>query len=261
MKFYGNQEDDLPLDEPFPLGKPFTFDETFEVRTETSGEGTDYFKERIKEAQTSMGTRTAFFYGTLMAQEVLYNVIFGPTGSRYNIQNVKPTPAILHNHKRSRVKYCDYPGVIPQEGHSVRGTYVTGLTDGDIYRLDMFEGPQYSLRTVRVRLLKTEGDEVTGEGNVEGDEVETQTYIWIDSLAKLEDKEWDYAAFRKEKLALWSGGEPEQQGWDDGEKPEESVDATGGRFGNGQIAQDLSKEHEKLKQQEGNEGEPLKSAV
>lgn len=52
-----------------------------------------------------------------------------------------------------------------------------------------------------------------------------------------------------------------EQGWDDEEKPEESIDPTGGRFGNGQIAQDLSKEHEKLKQQEGNEGEPLKSAV
>lgn len=36
-KFYGNQEDDLPLD-----------------RTE---------EERIKEAQTKMGDRTAFFYG------------------------------------------------------------------------------------------------------------------------------------------------------------------------------------------------------
>ena len=37
MRFYGNQEDNLPLDE-----------------TE---------EERIKEAQTKMGDRTAFFYG------------------------------------------------------------------------------------------------------------------------------------------------------------------------------------------------------
>jgi gamma-glutamylcyclotransferase (GGCT)/AIG2-like uncharacterized protein YtfP len=153
MKFYGNQEDDLPLDQ-----------------TE---------EERIQEAQTKMGSRTAFFYGkssdsfhtspladiyistgTLMAKEVLFNVIFGTsTVSRYNIQTVTQTPAILHDHKRSRVKYCDYPGVIPQEGHSVRGTYVTGLTDGDIYRLDMFEGSQYELQTVRVRLLESEGDE------------------------------------------------------------------------------------------------------
>lgn len=51
-----------------------------------------------------------------------------------------------------------------------------------------------------------------------------------------------------------------EQGWDDEEKAEENIDPTGGRFGNGQIAQDLGKEHEKLKQQEDNDGEPLKSA-
>jgi hypothetical protein len=216
-----------------------------------------------------------------MAKEVLYNVIFGTSEvSRYNIQTITQAPAILHNHKRSRVKHCDYPGVIPQEGHSVRGTYVTGLTDGDIYRLDMFEGSQYELQTVHVRLLKSEGDAATGKGNVEGDEVETQTYIWTDTHERLEDKEWDYATFRKEKLSRWSGGEPEgqcllqvlrtlerqlttspEQGWDDEEKVKESIDPTGGRFGNGQIAQDLGKEHEKLKEQKGDDGEPLKSAV
>jgi hypothetical protein len=52
-----------------------------------------------------------------------------------------------------------------------------------------------------------------------------------------------------------------EHGWEDEEKPEESIDPTGGRFGNGQIAQDLEKEHEKLKQQKGDDGEPLKSAV
>ncbi|TIA48337.1 hypothetical protein D6C79_04150 [Aureobasidium pullulans] len=223
----------------------------------------DYsFADRIKRAQTSMGSRTAFFYGTLMAKEVLFQVIFGTsTVSKYNIQTVTQTPAILHNHKRSRVQHCDYPGVIPSEGHSVRGTYVTGLTDGDIYRLDMFEGSQYELKTVRVRLLKTEGDEATGEGNVEGEEMETQTYIWIDDKERLEDKEWDYATFRKEKLHRWAGGEPEEQGWDDDVKTDENVDPTGGRGGNGHIAQKLAEEHEKLKQESGNEGEPLKSAV
>ncbi|KAI5243059.1 hypothetical protein E4T42_07516 [Aureobasidium subglaciale] len=219
-------------------------------------------EERISHAQTKMGDRTAFFYGTLMAQEVLYRVIFGTsTVSRYNVQTVTQTPAILHNHKRSRVRYCDYPGVIPSKGHSVRGTYVTGLTDGDIYRLDMFEGTSYELRGVRVRLLKSEGDEATGEGNVEGEEVETKTYIWIDEEDRLEDKEWDYATFRKEKLSRWSGGEPEEQGWDDDKEKTEDIDPTGGRFGNGQIAQDLEKEHEKLKQQGDDDGEPLKSAV
>lgn len=41
MKFYGNQDDDLPED--------YTFE------------------ERIEHAQTKMGTRTAFFYGNAMS--------------------------------------------------------------------------------------------------------------------------------------------------------------------------------------------------
>ncbi|KAI4723072.1 hypothetical protein E4T48_00738 [Aureobasidium sp. EXF-10727] len=262
MKLYGNEEDYLipdDVEEGRNREDDSSIDDTEEgCNTEDNLSIDCTFEERIERAQTKMGDRTAFFYGTLMAKEVLYNVIFGTSSiSRYNIQTVTQTPAILHDHKRSRVKHCDYPGVIPEKGHSVRGTYVTGLTDGDIYRLDMFEGTQYSLRTVRVKLLTSEGDAATGSGNVEGDEVETQTYIWTAKVEYLEDKEWDYAAFRKEKLAMWSGGEPEEQGWDD----EETIDPTGGRFGNGQIAQNLSKEHEKLKQQEGNDGEPLKSAV
>jgi hypothetical protein len=145
-----------------------------------------------------------------MAKEVLFSVIFGMSAiSKHSVQTITQTPAILHNHQRSRVRHCDYPGVVPSEKHSVRGTYVTGLTDGDIYRLDMFEGSQYSLQTVRVRLLKSEGDAATGEGNVEGEEVETQTYIWTAGKDGLEDKEWDYATFREDKLRHWINGEPE----------------------------------------------------
>ena len=49
MKFYGNQEDDLPLDDLPP----------------------DYtFEERIEHAQTNMGTRTAFFYGNKILSPV-----------------------------------------------------------------------------------------------------------------------------------------------------------------------------------------------
>ena len=42
---------------------------------------------------------------------------------------------------------------------------------------------------------------------------------------------------------------------------DENIDPTGGRGGNGHIAQKLAEEHEKLKQESGDEGEPLKSAV
>lgn len=51
MKFYGNQEDDLPLDDFPPNALP------------PNDWSTGYFEKRIKYAQTNMGTRTAFFYG------------------------------------------------------------------------------------------------------------------------------------------------------------------------------------------------------
>lgn len=69
---------------------------------------------------------------------------------------------------------------------------------------------------MRPRLLKkkTEGGEdpvITGEGkNEEGDEeeeVDAETYIWVGGEGYLEDTEWDFEEFRKEKLRFWVGGE------------------------------------------------------
>lgn len=37
--------------------------------------------------------------------------------------------------------------------------------------------------------------------------VDTQTYIWIAPESELEDGEWDFEHFRREKLHLWAGAE------------------------------------------------------
>ena len=90
----------------------------------------------------------------------------------------------------------------------MRGTYVTGLSDADIWRLDIFEGDEYERKKVKARLLTTVGNE-SGEGNIEGDEVEGETYIWIAGRDKLEDEEWDFAEFQREKMRYWVGAEGE----------------------------------------------------
>lgn len=208
--------------------------------SESDTDPRDYtYEGRIKHAQERMGDRTAFFYGkspsthlsfhlslfshqsqsntltptgTLMAKEVLYRVIFGTSNpSKHAPITITTTPALLPNHLRTRVLHADYPAVTPSPGHSVLGTYVTGLTNADIYRLDLFEGPQYTLRDVKIRLLKKEGD-AKGHGNVEGKEVETQTYIWIAGDDLLEHAEWDIETFRREKLRRWVGDSDEFQG-------------------------------------------------
>ena len=117
-------------------------------------------------------SHSAFFYGTLMAPPVLHRVIWGPSSTISSSTAPTPTPnppphaspllirpAVLPGYRRHRVRGADYPAIVPcsDDGKSegdgksetsdhaaaVRGTLVQGLTDGDIWRLDIFEGGEY----------------------------------------------------------------------------------------------------------------------
>lgn len=112
-------------------------------------------------------------------------------------------PAILHGYCRRRVQYADYPGMVEDPGHTVRGTVVSGISKANLERLDFFEGGQYDRRVVRPMLLVQAGDEATGQGNVEGEQIVTESYIFLDTR-DLEDKEWDFAEFKRDKLQKWT---------------------------------------------------------
>lgn len=148
-----------------------------------------------------------------MAPQVLSRVCHG---NHDNVQNpnIKTRPALLHNYRRHKVKGADYPAILPHdtsEASSVRGIIVSGLTDGDIWRLDMFEGDEYERRRVKARILAVEGDE-NGKGQVESDEeVEAETYIWIAGKHRLAKGEWDFRKFVKEKMVHWVGVEGEEE--------------------------------------------------
>ncbi|KAI6825862.1 hypothetical protein KC315_g7905 [Hortaea werneckii] len=191
---------------------------------------------------------SAFFYGTLMAPQVLHRVCHGsssPDNPVYAAHNLQTYPAILHDHRRHRVRSADYPAVLPVPGSTVRGTYVTGLTDGDIWRLDIFEGSEYRRDKVTVHLLKEVGD-ASGTGNVEGDAVEAETYIWISDPSDLEEGEWDFQQFQEQKMRFWVGSEGagEYAGRASIIEVDEAVqqqqqDGTGGRGFNGHITSAL----------------------
>ncbi|EUC46742.1 hypothetical protein COCMIDRAFT_35609 [Bipolaris oryzae ATCC 44560] len=204
-------------------------------------------------------THTAFFYGTLMAPPVLHRVIWGsptpPTPAHASLLHIRP--AILHAHQRRKVKGADYPGVVPVTATaSVRGTLVQGLTDGDIWRLDVFEGSEYVRRKVGVRVLlpsrKVEGggekEEEGGMGdlaqreedNVEGEEVEAETYFWVAGEHRLEGEEWDFTEFVREKMGRWVGG-VELEDVDNAVAAAQG-DPTGGRGANGDITRQLNQE-------------------
>lgn len=162
----------------------------------------------IKDMPTDQ-PRSAFFYGTLMAPKVLHRVCHGSMSSDnpiYASHQLRASPAILPDHQRHKVKFADYPGLLPKPGSSVRGTFVTGLTPNDIWRLDLFEGDEYARQKVKCRILTNVGDE-DGKGNVEGEDVEAETYIWVGGEEALEDAEWDFAEFQKEKMRYWVGSE------------------------------------------------------
>ncbi|KAH8177247.1 gamma-glutamyl cyclotransferase, AIG2-like domain-containing protein [Sarocladium implicatum] len=148
------------------------------------------------------GDETAFFYGTLMAPEVFFSVCYGDSNPPKVIQNLHTfIPAILHDHCRHRVRFADYPGVIPEPGHSVRGILATGLTDANVAKLDVFEGSDYLRKKTSIKLLKKENGK-----EVEGTAEEAWVYLFKDP-EDLEKVEWDFEEFRREKMRNWTRGD------------------------------------------------------
>ena len=147
-----------------------------------------------------------------MAPEVLHRVVRGPTTTTESHQSLSMVrPAILHDYHRCKVRNADYPAIIPMDGACVRGSFVSGLSDAAMRRLDIFEGSEYIRRHVKLKLLEQVGD-VDGKGNVEGEEVEAETYVWCSPMSELENEEWDFAEFQREKMHRWVGSCAEHPG-------------------------------------------------
>ncbi|KAE8857359.1 hypothetical protein PTNB29_08426 [Pyrenophora teres f. teres] len=214
-----------------------------------------------------MPSHTLFFYGTLMAPPVLHRVIWGsptpPTEAHASLLHIRP--AILHSHRRHRVEGADYPALVPVPStsedpspSSVRGALVTGLTDGDIWRLDIFEGDEYTREKVRVRILTEQngnegGADVLGVGasdggEIEGEEVDTETYIWTAGAHRLEPNEWDFKEFVRERMERWVGGGVGERdvGFDDVDNATSTSrdDPTGGRGAFGDISRQLAQQQQ-----------------
>ncbi|PNS16535.1 AIG2-like protein [Sphaceloma murrayae] len=203
-----------------------------------------------------MGDRTLFFYGTLMSPAILHRVIHGPSNPTFPTPSssyVRTCPAMLHSHRRHRVRSADYPAIVPDTASDacVRGTFATGLTDADVGRLDIFEGDEYERRFVKVRKLiigKSAGagqDQELEDGTQEeGEEAEVETYVWIAGKQRLEDDEWDFETFKKEKMRFWIGsdGTEGSTGREEFEAVDQA-DGTGGRSVNGSIGRQLEQHH------------------
>lgn len=177
-----------------------------------------------------------------MVPQILHRVIHGQADPEpWQKAMLRFQPAILHGYRQHRVENADYPGIVAvpetqpetespapktSAGTSVIGTLVSGLTDGDVYRLDRFEGSEYEKRRVTVRVLREKqggehshaGEGVTAESQLremlnagaesagEG-EVSAVTYVYTAGRDMLEDAEWDFGSFKRDKLAWWVGAD------------------------------------------------------
>lgn len=131
-----------------------------------------------------------------MAPEVFFTVCFRLSSPPADVRSkYRFRPAVLPGYCRHRVRFADYPGVVEDDtpGREVRGAFVDGLTAENMAKLDLFEGSEYERRTVRVRLLDDGG----------GAEAETQVYVFKQRM-HLEDREWDFDEFRRDKLKHWA---------------------------------------------------------
>lgn len=137
-----------------------------------------------------------------MAPEIFYSVCYGESNPPAAIKSLHTlTPAVLHGYCRHRVQFADYPGIIAEDGHSVRGIYATGLTEANMHKLDYFEGSEYERKNVKVKLLRKDGDK-----EVEGEEVGAVTYVFL-FPEQLERGEWDFEQFRRDKMRFWARGD------------------------------------------------------
>lgn len=181
-----------------------------------------------------------------MAPQVLHRIIHGRAEpDHWQKAMLRFQPAVLHGYRRHRVRHADYPAIVPvskdassstteskstlSSGSSVFGTLVSGLTEGDVHRLDIYEGSEYAREHVKVRTLQEslhQGEKALSSTDAqlrdvldaagsefadEADEVDAMTYVWIAGKDDLEEAEWDFEAFKRDKMPWWV--EADEKDW------------------------------------------------
>ncbi|KAF9188211.1 hypothetical protein BGZ51_000738 [Haplosporangium sp. Z 767] len=146
-----------------------------------------------------------FFYGSLMEPRVLASITRpGPEADLYTVR------ASIEGYIRHPYHDAPYPGMIPSQDkmQAVEGLLVFGHTLMDRFRLDQFEGSEYTREVLSVKIL----DPVPGAYNVEGrhkplsqgDLVQAYVYIFTGPREHLDQsREWDFEAFQRDHLDVW----------------------------------------------------------
>ncbi|CAO3579184.1 unnamed protein product [Absidia cylindrospora] len=148
-------------------------------------------------------SEAAFFYGTLMATEIIGDVLCGKSAPRAiktkKLASLQLTKALLKGHRRYAVKHATYPGVLESDNTAdqVHGILCQGLTLRDVAALDDYEGDEYKRQMTKVSLeMDDQGHDDQGKTTP----VSCQVYLWIAGKDQLKDHDWDYEHWRQHHL-------------------------------------------------------------
>ncbi|KAF9357331.1 hypothetical protein BGX34_009434 [Mortierella sp. NVP85] len=146
-----------------------------------------------------------FFYGSLMSPAVL-NAVTRP-GPESNLYTVR---ASIEGYVRHPYRNQPYPGMIASHDKTlvVEGNLVFGHTLMDRFRLDQFEGDEYTREVLPVKVH----DVVPGAFNVQGqsnplaagDIIHAYVYVFTGPHGCLDQtREWDFEAFQRDHVKQW----------------------------------------------------------
>lgn len=121
-----------------------------------------------------------FVYGTLLSSEIIEKL----TGKTF-----ETTHAVLEGYKIYCVKDCDYPAIIQQEGSKTVGLLFENMDDFSLAIISFYEGGEYKQRQVKV-LCNNKYEAAL-------------TFVWSKELRLLENKDWDFEDFQKNRLKFY----------------------------------------------------------
>ncbi|CDO74958.1 hypothetical protein BN946_scf184945.g30 [Trametes cinnabarina] len=113
-------------------------------------------------------------------------------------------PAVLpYSRSRSLFLQAGHEDLAPEE-RTVRGTFVTGLNDNDIARLDLFEGDPHRRRARDAYVVPLTAPELPSLDNLPSP-ISAETYIYAGSISDLSPELWSYDDFVRENAWKWVG--------------------------------------------------------
>jgi hypothetical protein len=113
-----------------------------------------------------------FFYGTLIDPEVLEAVLRRPVG------RMQRRTAVVEGYRCVYRRGACYPVLVPDATAQAAGIFVSALTTRDVAFLKLYEGPDYDIREVPVRLSGCRARLVRANVFVPGPECEASSEAW-----------------------------------------------------------------------------------